>query len=45
MPPAYARPATDVPRHLQKADGDIEALFDRVAPRYDLLNRLLPFFS
>ncbi|HYE78330.1 MAG TPA: bifunctional demethylmenaquinone methyltransferase/2-methoxy-6-polyprenyl-1,4-benzoquinol methylase UbiE, partial [bacterium] len=43
MPPAYARPATDVPRHLQKADGDIEALFDRVAPRYDLLNRLLSF--
>ena len=33
--------ATDVPRVLQKEDGDIEALFDRVAPRYDFLNHLL----
>lgn len=41
MPAASARTVTDVPLHLQKADGDIEALFDRVAPRYDLLNRVL----
>lgn len=32
---------TDVARNLQKADSDIEAMFDRVAPRYDFLNRVL----
>lgn len=42
MSGASARPTAPLPAREEKA-AVVEAMFDRIAPRYDLLNRLLTF--